>query len=165
MRPFTPGYAALAQPVEHIIRNDGVRCSSHLSGTISPFATVRETLKKPSKSDTLDAGSVASVRQLSLPFGEIWGPFWGPFETLKTKGPQMPLNDTMIRSLKPSHEELGSMANLARNTVGDTLRRLSDRGLVELGYRTTKVRDGGTLRAMVDDNLPGMWRHRAFAKP
>jgi hypothetical protein len=27
-------FAALAQSVEHIIRNDGVRCSSHLSGTI-----------------------------------------------------------------------------------------------------------------------------------
>ena len=26
-------YAALAQSVEHIIRNDGVRCSNHLSGT------------------------------------------------------------------------------------------------------------------------------------
>ena len=26
--------AALAQPVEHIIRNDGVECSSHSSGTI-----------------------------------------------------------------------------------------------------------------------------------
>ena len=25
--------AALAQSVEHIIRNDGVRCSNHLSGT------------------------------------------------------------------------------------------------------------------------------------
>ena len=33
MRPLTPEHAALAQPVEHIIRNDGVRCSSHLSGT------------------------------------------------------------------------------------------------------------------------------------
>jgi hypothetical protein len=31
--------AALAQLVEHIIRNDGVRCSSHLSGTISHFLT------------------------------------------------------------------------------------------------------------------------------
>ncbi len=30
-------YAALAQPVEHIIRNDGVRCSSHLSGTSHSF--------------------------------------------------------------------------------------------------------------------------------
>ena len=30
--------AALAQLVEHVIRNDGVRCSSHLSGTIvAPF--------------------------------------------------------------------------------------------------------------------------------
>ena len=27
-------WAALAQLVEHIIRNDGVRCSSHLGGTI-----------------------------------------------------------------------------------------------------------------------------------
>jgi hypothetical protein len=26
-------WAALAQSVEHIIRNDGVRCSNHLSGT------------------------------------------------------------------------------------------------------------------------------------
>ena len=30
------GHAALAQLVEHVIRNDGVRCSSHLSGTILP---------------------------------------------------------------------------------------------------------------------------------
>ena len=29
-------HAALAQLVEHIIRNDGVRCSSHLSGTTLP---------------------------------------------------------------------------------------------------------------------------------
>ena len=29
--------AALAQLVEHIIRNDGVRCSSHLSGTTLPL--------------------------------------------------------------------------------------------------------------------------------
>ena len=37
LRPGTlveaPLVAALAQLVEHIIRNDGVRCSSHLSGT------------------------------------------------------------------------------------------------------------------------------------
>ena len=31
--------AALAQLVEHIIRNDGVRCSSHLSGTIFQMST------------------------------------------------------------------------------------------------------------------------------
>src|SRR6185437_6178662 len=32
-----PEKAALAQLVEHIIRNDGVACSSHASGTISPL--------------------------------------------------------------------------------------------------------------------------------
>jgi len=30
--------AALAQLVEHIIRNDGVRCSSHLGGTMASFS-------------------------------------------------------------------------------------------------------------------------------
>jgi CRP/FNR family transcriptional regulator, cyclic AMP receptor protein len=60
--------------------------------------------------------------------------------------------DDVVVTASVSHEELGSMANLARNTVGDILRRLSDRGLVELGYRTIKVRDGDTLRAMVDEN-------------
>ena len=29
-------FAALAQPVEHVIRNDGVACSSHASGTTTP---------------------------------------------------------------------------------------------------------------------------------
>ena len=33
--------AALAQLVEHIIRNDGVTCSSHVSGTTSTFAIDR----------------------------------------------------------------------------------------------------------------------------
>src|SRR3954452_5210052 len=32
-RHLRKSQAALAQLVEHIIRNDGVRCSSHLSGT------------------------------------------------------------------------------------------------------------------------------------
>ena len=31
---YNSDWAALAQLVEHIIRNDGVRCSSHLGGTI-----------------------------------------------------------------------------------------------------------------------------------
>ena len=50
-----------------------------------------------------------------------------------------------------SHEDLASMANLARNTVGEILRRLSAQGLVELGYRTISVRDGDTLRAKIDN--------------
>jgi CRP/FNR family transcriptional regulator, cyclic AMP receptor protein len=49
-----------------------------------------------------------------------------------------------------SHEELANMANLARNTVGEILHRLSAQGLVELGYRTISVRDGDALRVMVD---------------
>lgn len=32
--------AALAQLVEHIIRNDGVTCSSHVSGTSTPSQMV-----------------------------------------------------------------------------------------------------------------------------
>ncbi len=34
--------AALAQSVEHIIRNDGVTCSSHVSGTISSFVEIEQ---------------------------------------------------------------------------------------------------------------------------
>lgn len=37
------GSAALAQPVEHIIRNDGVACSNHASGTTVPNQTASHT--------------------------------------------------------------------------------------------------------------------------
>jgi hypothetical protein len=43
------GQAALAQLVEHIIRNDGVRCSSHLSGTIFIFFVVPQSIDNASK--------------------------------------------------------------------------------------------------------------------
>src|SRR3974390_3543069 len=44
--PVCTANAALAQPVEHIIRNDGVACSSHASGT-SPFKELgRERRRK-----------------------------------------------------------------------------------------------------------------------
>jgi hypothetical protein len=46
VRPH-PCRAALAQPVEHRIRNAGVACSSHASGTIAPSITI---------GDTMDAG-------------------------------------------------------------------------------------------------------------
>jgi hypothetical protein len=39
--------AALAQLVEHVIRNDGVTCSSHVSGTIHLFHTVRQSSNYP----------------------------------------------------------------------------------------------------------------------
>ena len=41
-RCYLPPNAALAQLVEHIIRNDGVTCSSHVSGTTSLIADVRQ---------------------------------------------------------------------------------------------------------------------------
>ena len=54
LRPDTllvaPIVAALAQLVEHIIRNDGVTGSSPVSGTIFLFANGREWLQKPLKS-------------------------------------------------------------------------------------------------------------------
>ncbi len=39
---MAPLVAALAQLVEHIIRNDGVRCSSHLSGTITSSREIQQ---------------------------------------------------------------------------------------------------------------------------
>ena len=55
--------AALAQLVEHIIRNDGVRCSSHLSGTkISRVCQVRPIVAETQvdNQDTTVGGSQPS---------------------------------------------------------------------------------------------------------
>ncbi len=41
-----PPVAALAQLVEHIIRNDGVTCSSHVSGTILLHKCLAATICK-----------------------------------------------------------------------------------------------------------------------
>ena len=68
--------AALAQPVEHRIRNAGVRCSSHLSGTITLFARVRKRLKSPAKSVSLNLNwprLSASVRPYSDDLGATVG--------------------------------------------------------------------------------------------
>ena len=40
-QPALSMYAALAQPVEHVIRNDGVECSSHSSGTNIPLGQIK----------------------------------------------------------------------------------------------------------------------------
>jgi hypothetical protein len=45
--------AALAQLVEHVIRNDGVGCSSHPSGT-KFFSALRVSLLLKSSQNTLD---------------------------------------------------------------------------------------------------------------
>lgn len=43
--PVRIRHAALAQLVEHIIRNDGVTCSSHVSGTTFPSQIVPNARK------------------------------------------------------------------------------------------------------------------------
>ncbi len=64
--------AALAQSVEHIIRNDGVTCSSHVSGTISLFPDIPDRLKFPcfwgtgwlSSAPVISAGAPKCVSKL-----------------------------------------------------------------------------------------------------
>ena len=49
-----------------------------------------------------------------------------------------------------THDELAAAANLSRNTTGAMLRKLTARGLIELGYRGIIVRTPPALRAFVD---------------
>ena len=60
---FLKGQAALAQLVEHIIRNDGVACSSHASGTAPLCVRVRRGLKKSLKSAKKLGDSFSHVRR------------------------------------------------------------------------------------------------------
>lgn len=66
------GQAALAQPVEHIIRNDGVRCSSHLSGTT--FLKIFQQGNPPYCGEGL-----SRVELVWVLFGAFWAGKWrGP---------------------------------------------------------------------------------------
>jgi hypothetical protein len=93
--------AALAQLVEHRIRNAGVRCSSHLCGTTTLSAKVRARLKNPTKSATLDAKWPLASALLRLHFGEFGGLRGGPLQIAKMKGPQMALTDIALRNARP----------------------------------------------------------------
>jgi hypothetical protein len=68
MRP-PGGIAALAQPVEHVIRNDGVGCSSHPSGTTlhkfqqTPAFQLLRQLQKVSIVTLLSLRTVLPVHQ------------------------------------------------------------------------------------------------------
>src|SRR6478609_11598945 len=53
--PPKKSQAALAQLVEHIIRNDGVACSSHASGTTFPCE------KRRAYAEFLDSGSLSDL--------------------------------------------------------------------------------------------------------
>ena len=88
-----PAVAALAQLVEHRIRNAGVTCSSHVSGTIYPFANSRERLKNPQKSAKNSAGFTVSVRLRSSTIGRFWGPLWGPLRIGKKAWPPNGTNE------------------------------------------------------------------------
>ena len=54
-RCYLPPNAALAQLVEHIIRNDGVTCSSHVSGTSPLLKPI--SLRTYPRCDTITTGS------------------------------------------------------------------------------------------------------------
>jgi sugar-specific transcriptional regulator TrmB len=43
------------------------------------------------------------------------------------------------------------MTNLSRQKVGDVLRDLESRGLVELGYRRIRIPEPDRLRALLED--------------
>ena len=58
-----PKGAALAQLVEHRIRNAGVRCSSHLSGTITPFPIIRQRPHRLLKDNEIALFLIACVRR------------------------------------------------------------------------------------------------------
>jgi CRP/FNR family transcriptional regulator, cyclic AMP receptor protein len=59
--------------------------------------------------------------------------------------------DPMLAGASPvTQDELASMANMSRNKAGEVLRELEERGLISLGYRSVTIRQGATLRAMVD---------------
>ena len=49
-----------------------------------------------------------------------------------------------------SHEELAAMCNFSRSSVANVLKLLEKDGLVEVAYRSIKIRDPNQLRLMVD---------------
>ncbi len=54
--------AALAQLVEHIIRNDGVRGSNPLSGTIYPFKTESYKELRFAQKDMISPGYLGATK-------------------------------------------------------------------------------------------------------
>ena len=53
-----------------------------VSGTIFQFAEVRERLRKAQKSAKYCTGLTSDVHLCSPAIGRIWGPNWGPFDSL-----------------------------------------------------------------------------------
>ena len=57
--------------------------------------------------------------------------------------------------------ELATMANVARNTAGVTLRRLAESGHIDMAYRRIRVVDADGLRAMLVRRVPAAKRPRS----
>lgn len=49
-----------------------------------------------------------------------------------------------------SHNDLAAAANMSRHLAGETLRELSERQMIEIGYRQVTIIQGAALRAIVD---------------
>jgi len=96
--------AAIAQLVEHVIRNDGVGGSIPSCGTTSPFVLARQPSNFLEKSAFLSEIAFVGVRLCSRPAARIVGvcvgvlirQHFGP-----AKGDSMALTDTAIRNAKP----------------------------------------------------------------
>lgn len=103
--------AALAQLVEHIIRNDGVTCSSHVSGTISAFTDVRQRpceLPNPLIFSPPLSASVHAHSRASTPIlGYVWGYRSGLQKTYppdSEAGFFMALTEVAVRNAKPGEK-------------------------------------------------------------
>ena len=59
-------------------------------------------------------------------------------------------DDAVSVEVPVTQDELAAAAALSRNTVGAMLRKLADRGLIELGYRGIILHAPRTLRAFAD---------------
>jgi CRP-like cAMP-binding protein len=55
-----------------------------------------------------------------------------------------------VHPVQCSHEELAEMCNLSRSSIASVLRVFEKEGLVEVAYRSIKIRDPNRLRLMVD---------------
>ena len=59
-------------------------------------------------------------------------------------------DDAMPIEVPVTQDELAAAASLSRNTVGDMLRKLAARGMIELGYRGIMLRATRALRGFAD---------------
>lgn len=64
----------------------------------------------------------------------------------RLRGPDNPADPVAV----VTQEELAAMANLSRNAVGEVLRKLAERNMIELGYRAIYIKSPEALRVVVE---------------